>query len=116
MFVYCVVCVLCCLFIVLFVYCVICVLCLFIVLFVYCVVCVLCCLCIVFVYCVICVLCLFVLFVGVPVTTEEVRYGLRVGVVILPASPVLKTPRALEVVGPRGFGFHVDYREPRPLI
>ena len=56
------------------------------------------------------------IFLGVPVTTEEVRYGLRVGVVILPANPVLKTPRALAVVGPRAFGFDMDYREPLPLL
>ncbi len=54
--------------------------------------------------------------IGVPVTTEEVRYGLRVGVVVLPASPMLKTPEAMAVVGPKAFGFNLDYRKPRPLI
>ena len=49
-------------------------------------------------------------------TTEEVRYGLRVGVVVLPANPVLKTSQALKVVGPRAFGFDMDYREPKPLL
>ncbi len=48
-------------------------------------------------------------------TTEQVRYGLRVGVVILPANPLLKTPKALKVVGPKAFGFDVEYFEPRPL-
>ena len=55
-------------------------------------------------------------FLGVPVTTEQIRYGLRVGVVVLPANPKLKEPQALEVVGPRAFNFDIDYREPRPLV
>ena len=59
---------------------------------------------------------LVMLHVGVPVTTEEVRYGLRVGVVVLPANPMLKTPEAMAVVGPRAFGFDMDYIKPRPLI
>lgn len=45
---------------------------------------------------------------GTPVTTEVVRYGLRVTVVGIPAPPQLTTPRALQFVGPRAFG----YREP----
>ena len=57
----------------------------------------------------------YIFITGVPVTTEQVRYGLRVSVVILPANPLLKTPQALKVVGPRAFGFDVDYFEPRPL-
>ncbi len=45
-----------------------------------------------------------------PITTETVRYGFRVAVVGLPAHPRLKTPQALEVVGPRAFGYDLDYR------
>lgn len=48
-------------------------------------------------------------------TTEQIRYSLRVGVVVLPANPMLKTPQALQVVGPRAFGFDMDYREPNCL-
>mmetsp|Transcript_30913 Transcript_30913/g.64103 ORF Transcript_30913/g.64103 Transcript_30913/m.64103 type:complete len:286 (+) Transcript_30913:2-859(+) len=40
---------------------------------------------------------------GAPIATEEVKYGLRVLVVTLPAHPRLRTPQALEVVGPVGF-------------
>jgi DUF917 family protein len=47
---------------------------------------------------------------GTPVTTEELRYGFRVSVIGLPAPPQLTTPEALEVVGPRAFGFDVGYR------
>jgi DUF917 family protein len=47
---------------------------------------------------------------GTPVTTEELRYGFRVSVIGLPAPPQLTTPEALDVVGPRAFGFDVDYR------
>ncbi len=45
-----------------------------------------------------------------PVTTEIVRYGLRVAVLGIPAPPLLRTERALAVVGPRGFSYDVEYR------
>lgn len=37
-------------------------------------------------------------------TTDAVRFGLRVAVVALPCHPAMKTPRALEFVGPAAFG------------
>jgi DUF917 family protein len=40
-----------------------------------------------------------------PVTTEIVRYGLRVVVIGIPAPQMLKTPPALEVIGPAAFGY-----------
>jgi DUF917 family protein len=42
---------------------------------------------------------------GTPVQTEMLRYGLRVAVVGLPAARELKTPRALDFVGPAAFGY-----------
>jgi DUF917 family protein len=47
---------------------------------------------------------------GYPVTTEVVRYGYRVDALVLPPSPVLTTPAALAVVGPRAFGYDLEYR------
>lgn len=48
---------------------------------------------------------------GTAITTEMLRYGQRVAVVALPCHPLLGTPEALEVVGPRGFGFEdINYR------
>jgi DUF917 family protein len=44
-----------------------------------------------------------------PVTTEVIRYGLRVAVLGIPAPALLKTPAALAVVGPRAFGYDVEY-------
>ena len=52
---------------------------------------------------------------GDPITTEAIRYGMRVGVVVLPANPMLKTPEAMKVVGPKAFGFDLPYVEPCPL-
>ncbi|MDE2855407.1 MAG: DUF917 domain-containing protein [Chloroflexota bacterium] len=46
---------------------------------------------------------------GEPIGTESLRYGLRVAVLALPAPKELKTPAALAVVGPRAFGYDVDY-------
>lgn len=42
---------------------------------------------------------------GEPVTTEMLRYGFRVSVIGIPCSPMLRTPEALAVVGPRAFGY-----------
>lgn len=59
---------------------------------------------------------------GRPISTEETRYGLRVAVLGLPCSPLLRTPGALAVVGPRAFGYDVDYHplgdyvSPEPVV
>jgi DUF917 family protein len=42
---------------------------------------------------------------GEPITTEQLRYGLRVTVLAVPCSDKLRTPQALEVVGPAAFGY-----------
>jgi DUF917 family protein len=42
--------------------------------------------------------------------SEAVRYGLRVDVLGLPAAWEIKTEAALAVVGPRAFGYDVDFR------
>ncbi|MFL9886709.1 DUF917 domain-containing protein [Paraburkholderia agricolaris] len=45
-----------------------------------------------------------------PMTAEMLRYGARIAVIALSASPALCTPRALEVVGPRQFGLDMDWQ------
>lgn len=47
---------------------------------------------------------------GLPLGTEALRYGLRLTAVGIPAAAKLKTERALLVVGPRAFGYDVDFR------
>jgi DUF917 family protein len=42
---------------------------------------------------------------GHPLQTEDLRYGLRVSILGLPAHPLLRTPEALAVVGPAAFGY-----------
>lgn len=42
---------------------------------------------------------------GLPITTEVLRYGQRVAVLALPCHELLRSPQALEVVGPKAFGF-----------
>ena len=42
---------------------------------------------------------------GEVIPTEEVRYGLRVAVIVLPCPPLLSTDRALKIVGPEAFGY-----------
>jgi DUF917 family protein len=46
---------------------------------------------------------------GEPVSTEVLRYGYRVAVLGIPGAAQLKTPAALKVVGPRAFGYDVDF-------
>jgi len=48
---------------------------------------------------------------GEPITTEVLRYGMRVAVMAFPCHPLLQTDVALDVVGPKAFGYKdVDYQ------
>lgn len=51
---------------------------------------------------------------GEPITTEMLRYGLRVSVLGIPAPELIKTPEALEVVGPAAFGYDDVTYDPMP--
>jgi hypothetical protein len=42
---------------------------------------------------------------GEPITTEMLRYGQQLAVIGIPAHDLLKTPKALTVVGPKAFGY-----------
>ncbi len=44
-----------------------------------------------------------------PITTEELRYGQRVKVMAVSVPEIMRTPEALEVWGPRHFGFDHDF-------
>lgn len=46
-----------------------------------------------------------------PITTESLAYGQRVDVLALPCAPEWHRPGMLDVVGPRAFGYDVDYIE-----
>jgi DUF917 family protein len=46
---------------------------------------------------------------GEAIGTETLRYGQRVTVIALPAPPVLLTPKGLEHVGPRAFGYDLEF-------
>lgn len=47
---------------------------------------------------------------GEPVSTEVLRYGMRVAVLGVPAAAQLKTPKALAVVGPAAFGYDTPFQ------
>ena len=47
---------------------------------------------------------------GEPVTTELMRYGLRVTIIGFPAPSLWTTPKGLAASGPRHFGYDTDYR------
>jgi uncharacterized protein len=42
--------------------------------------------------------------------TETIRYGMRASVIALPAPPVFLTSKGLQHVGPRAFGYDIDFR------
>ncbi len=46
---------------------------------------------------------------GEPITTELLRYGFRVTMLGFPAPPLWTGPEGLAVVGPRAFGYDLDY-------
>ena len=46
---------------------------------------------------------------GAPITTEALRYGMRVAVIAFPCAPQWREPAALALVHPRYFGYDVDY-------
>ena len=44
-----------------------------------------------------------------PITTEELRYGQRVKVMAVTVPEIMRTHEALQVWGPRHFGFDHDF-------
>lgn len=59
-------------------------------------------------------LCLLDTISGSAIGTESVRYGQRVTVVALPAPALLTTPAGIAAVGPRAFGYDIDFRSVFP--
>jgi DUF917 family protein len=47
---------------------------------------------------------------GEAVGSETIRYGQRVTVIALPPPPVFLSPRGLDHVGPRAFGYDLEFR------
>ena len=47
---------------------------------------------------------------GEALGTETIRYGQRVDVLSLPANPIMTSADGLAWVGPRGFGYDMDYK------
>jgi DUF917 family protein len=44
-----------------------------------------------------------------PITTEGIRYGQRVKIMVVSTPEIMRTPEALEVFGPRAFGLDYDF-------
>jgi hypothetical protein len=47
---------------------------------------------------------------GEAVGSETIRYGQRVTVIALPSPPVFLSPKGLQHVGPRAFGYDIDFK------
>lgn len=46
---------------------------------------------------------------GMPVTADSLRFGLRVAALAIPCNPQWRSPAGLDLVGPRYFGYDVEY-------
>lgn len=46
---------------------------------------------------------------GLPITTEGIRYGARCVVIGIPCNPKWRTAKGIETVGPKYFGYDVDF-------
>jgi len=55
-------------------------------------------------------ICLLDLESGQPITTEQIRYGFRVIVFGLPCNPQWRSEHGLELVGPKYFGYELEYQ------
>ncbi|MEW1956005.1 DUF917 domain-containing protein [Kineococcus sp. NPDC059986] len=53
---------------------------------------------------------------GEPITTEGMRWGQRVVVVAISTPPIMRTPEALAVFGPRAFGLDRDFTPVEQLV
>ncbi len=51
---------------------------------------------------------------GEPITTEQLRYGLRVNILAIPCTDKFRTEKALKVVGPAAFGYPDVIFQPLP--
>lgn len=47
---------------------------------------------------------------GLPITTERMRYGSRVVAVAFPCNKMWRTEKGIETVGPKYFGYDIEYR------
>jgi uncharacterized protein len=46
---------------------------------------------------------------GEPITTEVLRYGMRIAIIAYPCDSKWRSPEGIALVGPRYFGYDVDY-------
>ena len=53
---------------------------------------------------------------GDPITTEQLRYGLRITLLGIPCTDKFRTPEALKVVGPAAFGYPDVLYDPMPKV
>jgi DUF917 family protein len=51
-----------------------------------------------------------------PITTEAIRYGQRVKIMVVSTPEIMRTPEALAVFGPRGFGLDEEFRPIEDLV
>ncbi len=53
---------------------------------------------------------------GTPITSETLKYGLQVALIAISAPAIWQTPAGLALVGPRIFGYDIDYQPISQLL
>ena len=48
---------------------------------------------------------------GMPLSIEQVKFGLSVHILAIPCPPIWKTEKGLAMVGPEAFGYNISYNE-----
>jgi hypothetical protein len=61
-------------------------------------------------------ICIVNLETAIPITTEGLKYGHRILVLGIPCDPKWRTPKGIETVGPRYFGYDLDYVPVEELV
>jgi hypothetical protein len=61
-------------------------------------------------------ICILDLETATPITTEALKYGRRVTVIGIPCDEKWRTEKGIETVGPRYFGYDIDYVPVEKLI
>lgn len=54
--------------------------------------------------------------VGEPIRTDIVKYGYRAKIVVIPANERMRTPKGIEIFGPKYFGYNMDYVPVESLV
>ncbi len=53
---------------------------------------------------------------GQPYTNNKIELGMELTVIAMPAREIFRSERGMDILGPRAFGFDIDYKTVESLI